>query len=266
MTNRHNLKMRLQFLEKEILILQSQLSNAPKGTIVSRRMPDGTYKYYRRLALPNKSYKEFYLGNQNRKEALQLAEKMIAEKKIRDYQNEKRLLQRELAFQEKEPEAEVFLRQHQGIAALLREQEKQSEDPGLKWKNTPYNRSLKYPENLKYTTIVPGLMVRSKSEAMIVASLERHGVPYHYDECIIINGEQIAIDFVCLNVRTGVIYYWDHRGMLDNLNYINKTLYCENLFLNNGYIPWINMIVTTETQDHPLDLQWVDIIIEQYLI
>ena len=266
MESRQNLTTRLRFLEQEILVLQNQLANAPQGTLICRRQSNGTYKYYRRIIGPDNTYKEFYLKKQFRDEARQLAEKMVAEKKLLDYQNEKKVLQKTLAFQKNEPATDVFLRQHSGIASLLMEKDQQSEKPWQKWKYAPYSRNQNYLEHLKYTTVVPGLLVRSKSEAMIVDALERHGVPYHYDEYICLNGEFIAVDFVCLNVKTGEFYYWDHRGMMNDPDYIKKTLYCENLFYSNGFIPWINMIVTTETQDRPLDLQWVETIIEHYLV
>ena len=266
MTSIRNQKARKQFLEKEIAILKNRLSNSPQGTLFTRRQSDGTYKYYHRITISNGNYKEFYISKQNHEEALQLANKMVNEKRLEDYQKENKLLQKELDFQEKESEENAFLRKHPGIAALFRDQEYLAKDPGSQWKNAPYNRNQNYPEDLKYSTIVPNLLVRSKSESTIVNALEHYKVPYHYDEILSFDGETVAIDFVCLNARTGLVYYWDHRGMLDDPRYIGKTLYCENLFLKNGIIPWVNLIVTIETQKHPLDIQWVNTIIEYYLI
>ena len=80
-----------------------------------------------------------------------------------------------------------------------------------------------------------------------------------------VNRERIAIDFVCLNVHTGMLWYWDHQGMMDNAEYVKKTLHNEELLYSAGIIPWVNMIVTTETSSIPLDVQWVETIIKYYL-
>ena len=74
------------------------------------------------------------------------------------------------------------------------------------------------------------------------------------------------MDFTLLNVRSGSIYYWDHRGLSDDLQYLKKTHYCEEQYLKKDIIPWVNLIVTTETKDHPLDIQWVNQLIEYYLM
>ena len=136
----------------------------------------------------------------------------------------------------------------------------------LDWKNAEYNKSMKYPEKLIYTTVVPTLKVRSKSEADIVSRMEYYGVPYHYEELVLINNAYYAMDFTCRNIRTKQTWYWDHRGMMDNPDYIRKVISCENAYLSEGIIQGINLIVTTETKDNPLDLQWVDELIQFYLL
>ena len=123
----------------------------------------------------------------------------------------------------------------------------------ISWKQTPYNRNMKYPDQLKFTTVVTDLLVRSKAEADIISRLEYYGVPYHYEEIQKIDNIPIAMDFTCLNLSTRQKIYWDHRGMLDNEAYIQKTLKCDAIFLNAGIVPWINLIVTTETKECPLE-------------
>lgn len=134
------------------------------------------------------------------------------------------------------------------------------------WKALDYERNREHPENLIHNSCVPGLVVRSKSEGDIVSRLELFGVPYHYDEVMLINGVRISMDFVCLNVNSGKKWYWDHRGMLDDPSYIEKTLFCERQFLNAGIIHGINLIVTSETSTHPLSIQTIDEEIKRYLL
>ncbi|MBR3402930.1 MAG: hypothetical protein IKG67_11915 [Parasporobacterium sp.] len=266
-TNLRNLTFRLQQLDLEIEDCRQQLALAPEGAVFSRRISEDTYRYFKRVRFSDGSEKELYLGKKARSEAVALARKMFTEKHLQDLLQEKKLLRSILTYQNTEPAADTFLKSHPGIGKLLAEnQENKLSAESLCWKTMPYDRNPNHPEQLKYPTIMPGLLVRSKAEADIVSRLEYFGVPYHYDEVMNFNGIKIAMDFLCLNITTGNIWYWDHRGMLDRPDYIRKTLYCENIFLNAGIIPGINMIVTTETLDHPLDLQWVDQLIQHFLL
>ena len=109
-------------------------------------------------------------------------------------------------------------------------------------------------------------MVRSKAESDLVAQFRQYGVPFRYEEMINCGGTELAMDFTLLNVRTASIYYWDHRGLSDDVKYLEKVHYCEKLYQKVGIIPWVNLIVTTESKDHPLDIQWVRNLIEYYLL
>ena len=273
--SRNNLISRIRLLEQEIQKLLRRIPQdlAADTSLFTRRSQDGSYRYFKRIRLPDGSSREIYLGKQKIGEARQIAGKMLTERILQDLIREKRLLEQLLAFRNKTPAAETFLKRHPGISTLLTNGGNSvaspaglSAQPGASWKKAAYPRNQKHPEQLKYSTLIPGLLVRSKAEADIAGRLEYYGVPYHYDEMLEIGGRQFAMDFVCLNVSSNRLWYWDHRGMLDNPEYIRKTIYCETAFLNAGMIPWINMIVTAETLDHPLDLQWVDTIIQYYLL
>jgi len=265
--NLRNLTFRLQQLDLEIENCRQQLALAPKGSVFSRKISEDTYRYFKRVHFSDGTEKELYLGKKAQDEAVALAQRMLTEKHLQDLLRERKLLRSILTYQNMEPAADTFLKSHPGISKLLAEnQENKLSADRLRWKNMPYDKNPNHPEQLKYPTIIPGLLVRSKAEADIVSRLEFHGVPYHYDEVMNFGGKKIAMDFLCLNISTGSIWYWDHRGMLDRPDYIRKTLYCENIFLNAGIVPWINMIVTTETLEHPLDLQWVDQLIQYYLL
>ena len=144
------------------------------------------------------------------------------------------------------------------------------------WKNIPYKRSQTNPEWLKYPTIIKGLQVRSKAEADIIGRFEHFGAAYHYEEYFDIpehllnlyrrNSFDIHPDFKCKNMRTGKVYWWEHQGQWDNPKYVADLPAREELLFKAGLVPWKNLIITTETQELPLDLQWVDEIIRFYLL
>ena len=262
-----NLAAQIQRLESEIAAVLNILNReVPDGRLIARKTADGNYRYTRKIRSETGVYKELYLGQDHYKEAFQIAEKLTAEQRLCDLQKHLELLKTLFQLQKTESQEASFLRRHPGIASLL------AGTPGLineqanAWKHTAYNRNQKYPEQIRYPTVIPGLLVRSKSEADIISRLEHYGVPYHYDEICSIGNTELAIDLLCINTTSGKFWYWDHRGMMDQENYVNKTLYCESQYYKAGFIPWINMIVTTETKEHPLDIQWVDTIIQYYLL
>lgn len=261
-----NLKQRRTELEQEIEKWKALLRICPEGRLFSRKQKDGSYTYTKAIFLPDGTCKEIYLKGTAHAEAALLARKRYAEKLLPELLQEKKLLDRLISLYSKGSAGDRFLKQHPGAASLLAEDALRKEDSLSIWKSAPYNRNLNYPEQLRYPTVVPGLLVRSKSEADIISRLEYFEVPYHYEELLIINNVSMAMDFTCRNRSTGQILYWDHRGMLDTPTYIQKTLNCDSQYLNAGIIPWKDLIVTTETKNHPLDLQWVDLIIHHFLL
>ncbi len=116
-----------------------------------------------------------------------------------------------------------------------------------------------------YDTVV-GSRVRSKSEALISNSLERWKVPQLYEVPLMLKGYgKVRPDFMVMNVRTRQEYIWEHFGMLDDPSYLEKAMKKIEAYVENGYIPGINLIITFESSKHPLDLRTVDALIETYL-
>ena len=78
--------------------------------------------------------------------------------------------------------------------------------------------------------------VRSKSEVIIADTLARHGVPYRYEYPLKLKSGRdgafrtIHPDFLCLNVRTRAEFYWEHFGLMDDPDYLERTLAFIRLF------------------------------------
>ena len=65
-------------------------------------------------------------------------------------------------------------------------------------------------------------MLRSKSEAIIDMILYKNGIPFRYEEKIVLGDVILYPDFVIRHPKTGDFYYWEHFGMMDDEDYINK--------------------------------------------
>lgn len=133
------------------------------------------------------------------------------------------------------------------------------------WVNSSYQRDLKYPEQLIHKSI-SGNILRSKSEVLIDMALYQNHIPYRYESALTLDGITIYPDFILRHPITGQLFYWEHFGMMDNLNYVKTVLGKLQLYITNGIIPSIHLITTYETKETPLTSIMVQQIIDQYFL
>ncbi len=108
--------------------------------------------------------------------------------------------------------------------------------------------------------------VRSKSELNIANTLLRRGIPYRYEyPTLLKNGQTVYPDFMLLLVSLRKIYYWEHRGMMDNLDYVDGTVKKIKRYNRSGIIVGKNLIITEETGDYPLGTDEIENIIDSIL-
>ena len=101
-----------------------------------------------------------------------------------------------------------------------------------------------HPKSKNVSTLF-GFNVRSKSEAMIAASLYMAGIEYSYEKSLFdINGKDFLPDFTIY--YKGKEYYWEHLGLLDNTKYAKDWFIKEKWYKAN--FPG-KLITTTEDGD-----------------
>ncbi len=108
--------------------------------------------------------------------------------------------------------------------------------------------------------------VRSKSELLIANTLERMKIPYKYECPLKLNRRQIIYpDFTVLNSHTRTVYYWEHRGMMDDRDYAKNSVSRIKEYGKAGIYPGKGLIITEETLTAPLASQEIVGIINTYL-
>ena len=107
--------------------------------------------------------------------------------------------------------------------------------------------------------------VRSKSEVIIADTLNRSGIPYHYEYPVKLSNKIFHPDFLCLNLRTRQEFIWEHFGMMDNEEYLEKAIQKIKIYNENNYFLGKNLIITMETQSSPLNMRQLEQIISAYL-
>ncbi len=206
-------------------------------------------KYYRR-----------YLSKTQREEAVIYAAATLYRAKLSDIELEYKAVSRFL---------QVFDRAYRGISAVyITHEEKLLENEGLlellmpylsenqkaitKWKKEPYEGNSNYhPEQLLYQ-VSDNLFVRSKSELMIAEELIRLGIPFRYEERIGKGWGSILCDFTLLDPKSLQVKYYEHFGMMDKEEYVKAAVQKINNYASRGIYLGQDLIVTSETQKHPL--------------
>lgn len=111
-----------------------------------------------------------------------------------------------------------------------------------------------------------GEFVQSKSEKIIADKLFREGIPYRYEYPLELKGYGVVYpDFCVLNERKRQEIYWEHFGMMDDMEYCEKALRKIECYERNGYFPGKNLLITHETSVRPLNSQVINDLIEEFL-
>ena len=109
-----------------------------------------------------------------------------------------------------------------------------------------------------------GERVRSKSEKIIADKLYMLDIPYHYEQPLHLkSGVTIYPDFTILKMPEREEVYLEHFGMLDDLDYINKTFYKIKTYEKNNVYIGVNLFVTHETSRNPLNTQNLDLMLRR---
>jgi len=245
-------------LDEQIKMVEAQLKELPEGKLICKKN-DKRYKWYR-----SHNGKQIYIPKKDRKLAEELASKKYLLHLREDLLHEKNAI-------------EFYLRHHKesNVVKMLTDMPEYQEllSPRFKvlsqeleeWKNSPYDYNKNYPEGLKHKTAA-GIIVRSKSEALIVMALYTNNIPFRY-ECALWMGEIVVYpDFTIRHPRTGKIFYWEHFGKMDDEKYANKAGFKLRNYIENQIVPGGNLITTYETKDRPLTMETVQNMIKEYFL
>ena len=141
-----------------------------------------------------------------------------------------------------------------------------NEEYAIQWLKRPYEKKGFDDDDPEIYTD-SGQRVRSKSEALLFKEFESFSVPVKYEVPLRIwNGKIIHPDFDVLNVRTREEFRWEHFGKADDPKYMRYNVGRLNDLMLSGWFPGVNLIVTFETENKPLDMRVVRALIKRFLL
>ena len=251
------IKHELQTVSAKIHKIQQQLLNFPSGNLLC--LHNGKYiKWYR-----SEKGKRTIISKKNLTFAQQLAAKNYLSSILLDLIQEKKSLISYLTqYENFSPHVDQFLN-NPIFSALLPQTIYSLSEELSRWMKEPFSQNTSYSEHLKFHSI-SGNILRSKSEVFIDQLLYRNSIPYRYECLLQIDDISFYPDFTIRHPKTGALVYWEHFGMMDNSSYAQKTFQKLALYTSHGYIPGVNMITTFESKDHPLDINYVETLVNHF--
>ncbi len=259
----------LSLMEK---IAIKELNRLPEGKICVRRKGEKCCQYYLKK---EKGDDWKYLKRSEDKLATDLIQKEYAEKVLATVKKQKRIIEDFIRRYNEEAVSDV----QNKISETKYNKIKTYTKNDMEFVNTWYKKqkeiitkeskhiySIKAGEEIEILT-EKGESVKSKSEKIIADKLNMMNIPYCYEVPLFLKGVgYVRPDFKVLNIATRKEYYWEHYGMMDNKEYMNKALKKRNSYFNNNFIIGDNLIETFETQNCPLDTRCVEKIIKTFLV
>ena len=244
--------------------LLGELKTLPEGEFMCTEQ-DGLKRYFQRLPASGNRKKERRYGIKRKPEVLNgLVRKEYVTRALRTIDKDIRAL--EFAAGRYRPSdentlMEGFVSKHPELAGSIYSSGVNVEE----WKSE-YGRIDGYFPDSLIQTAADGTRMRSKNEVYIASRLDHYGLTYRSDCPAGIRGLNRAPDFTILRKRDGKIIYWEHMGMMDDLEYrIDNKRKLEE-YEEAGIVPWDNLIVTYDTIDGGLRADLVEAMIQSWLL
>ena len=253
-----------QLLER----FNTEFNTLPSGTLFSRTI-EGKKKYYHYKPVDSegKRHTEVYLGKGKEDMLELLARKKFVEISMDILKENNDILQPALTDYVAYSQEEVLRRMpkaYEGIDCIKPCDPDEQINPQV-WSKELYKKSELWPDALKHKS-QNGVLLRSKSEAMIASQLEIYNIPYRYEQRLDTPDQSFYPDFTILNPDDNQIIYWEHFGLMDDEDYRKSAVSKLDTYFNIGIVQWDNLITTYETNRRPLDVQKVRRIIRALLL
>lgn len=251
-----------EYLEKRIAFLEDKLKSLPQDKL-SYVVKGNTIQYYFHTT---KNKKPKYLRKKDTDRINSLANAYYIRKTLPKLKQNLRATERFIASHSGMEERDVFY-------SMPRDMQYRNNNLFIckelyinTWLNRSFTRNPYKPEGLIHDTI-RGEKVRSKSEAMIANALYNHNLPYliEYPLKLKHSNRIIYPDFIILNPISLKEVYWEHFGMMGDLEYADEACRRIAILDNEGYKLSQNLFCTFESSSAPLSSTLIESYIQQIL-
>ncbi|MBO4474217.1 MAG: hypothetical protein J5750_04815 [Clostridiales bacterium] len=246
------LKARLAMLEAARVKALKLLENAPDGSL--RICVRGKYLQYYQVRDSHHSH-GVYIPKANFELVRALARKSYGEKLLKRIDREKQFLEQYIeVFADGSPEElyDEIGKVRQALVPPILLTEKTFAEL---WGKQPYKTS-DYLEKEKIHETKKGEKVRSKSEVLFANMYFDMGIPYRYEqEIVLADGSKKTPDFTLLDVKNKRLIYHEHFGRMDDDDYRERNLRKIDEYRRNGIFVGKNLLLTFEGKGAILNMR-----------
>ena len=251
-----------QRLEAIIAEASAFISNAPEGTVQIRTHNDHL-QFFHRQYTHEKNGK--YIPVAERDLALSLVQKRYMEHILKEAQNQLKTICAFLNQYDPDILINTYLKEGKYRKGLLDPVELPDDEFAALWQAQTYDRK-GFQDNDPEHYTQKNERVRSKSEVLIADALNQAGIPYHYERPLRVRDRIIYPDLTLLRITDREELYWEHHGMMDDIDYCNHALQRIRDYESIGIYPGDRLIITMETSLHPLNKRIINQIIRHYIL
>lgn len=237
-------------LKKVIRELDYLKKKVPEGATLRAAKHDNTFQYFIKTSESGKNGK--YLCRNNRRQAEILAQIEYDKKLVI-------ILRKQLSCMKKygevfcgDPFALAINKMAYGKRDLVKMPYESNDNYVISWLNQEY-KGMSFGEGFPEYYTRRGLRVRSKSEVIIADMLDELAVPFLYEKPLNMGGLTVHPDFTLLNLNERKEVYWEHFGMMDDIEYRNNAFSKIQRYELYGHYQYSSVIWTFETSVIPLN-------------
>jgi hypothetical protein len=258
----------LERIHRELIERQTdlllELQQLPEGELMCTYQK-GSRRYMQRIPATGNRKKEHRYGIKKKPEILRgLVRKEYVEKALKKIDGDLKAI--ETAIKKYRPidensVMEEFVGKYSELADYIYRDKIDEEE----WTSRFSRIEGYHKENLK-DTAADGTPMRSKNEVYISSRLDHYGLTYRSDCPTGIPGLYRIPDFTIIRKRDGKVIYWEHMGMMYDLeNRIDNKRKLEE-YERAGIVPWENLIITYDTRDGGIRGELIEAMIKGWLL
>lgn len=258
-------------LEKEIKTImeccEAHIKNAPNGNLrICKKKNRKTPEIYLKTGQKGENANGKYLHKEDEEIARRIAQRDYCQTILKEAEKVYKVVKKINDANSLTRISEAFQNLHDNRKKLVTPIIVPDEEYVEKWLRTEY-QMMGFEGNDSELYTEKGERVRSKSEKILADKFFAMGVPYLYEKPLKLEGYgEIHPDFCVLNVRKRKSFYWEHFGMMDDLEYMEKALKKLDTYAKNGYLVGKNLLCTFETRQRPINMQAVNDMIHAFLL
>lgn len=250
-------------LERVVNRLEKRLQNIPTGFLRIAQKVNHVEYYYKS---GNKDEKEKYLKKSEIQLAKNIAQRDYDANLLKSAKERIRIISYFLDKYQKTDLKKVYQKMHPGRRELIVTDIASDEEFVKQWLEVKYERK-QFGDNEQVIYTEKGERVRSKSEKIIADKLYLMGLPYRYEYPLVLEGGiKIYPDFTILRMPQREEIYLEHLGMMDDIDYVNSTMYKLDTYERNGIYLGHRLLITHETGKVPLNTKALEEIIKKMFI